>query len=58
MKNYTFVQRSVIKKQIDFFDKNIKYNFNVPLNGFSDYNQSIKIGDIVSVIYYLMKEQK
>ena len=51
MKKFTITKRSIIKKGLADWENELNgYNFNVPLCGFSDYNEPIKTGDIVSVI--------
>lgn len=44
------MRRSNITKNFDSYENKSAYNFNVPLNGFSDYKGSLIVGDIIGVL--------
>lgn len=50
MPKYQILRRSNIKKKFDSYEYESTYNFNVPLNGFSDYKEPLIVGDIIGVL--------
>jgi hypothetical protein len=47
---YKILSRSKIGKEIDHCENNSTYNFNVPLAGFSDYDEPLMVGDVIGII--------